>query len=201
MLTSRIKFVSYLMITIWVIFAINLILPIKFGVHPRELTLTSGLGLFTSPFFHGSLGHIMANSLPLAMLAFIYSLRFNTVVHAAVVTLYLTILGNIGVWLFGAYGNHIGASGLIFAYFGYIVSGIFSKGTILSKLRDIVLAAVTMFLYGFIILNLFHIENGISWSAHAWGFIAGIILGSKHHLFNNDLPVPAPTNLIKNYRS
>lgn len=186
-LTNRINFILILLAVIWLVFAVNLIIPIKLGVHPRELSLSSAIGLFTSPFFHGSLGHIMANSIPLAMLGFIYSMRFNNLANAIVVTFYLTILGNVGVWLFGAYGNHIGASGLIFAFFGYIIAGVFSKGTILSKLRDIVLASVTMFLYGFMVLSFFNVESGVSWSAHAWGFVAGLVLGAKHHFFNSDL--------------
>lgn len=186
-LSNRVTFVLVLLATIWLVFAINFVIPAKFGVHPRELSLDSAIGLFTSPLFHGSLGHILANSMPLAILGFIYSMRFNSLTNAIVVTLYLTALGNIGVWMFGGYGNHIGASGLIFAFFGYIIAGVFSKGTIMSKLRDIVLASVTMFLYGFMVLSFFNVESGVSWSAHAWGFVAGLVLGAKHHFFNSDL--------------
>lgn len=186
-MTSRIKFVMFMLGTIWAVFFVNFIIPIKLGVHPRDLGPINLIGLVTSPLFHSGLGHILANSIPLAVLGFIYSMRFNTVSNAVVVTLYLTLIGNIGVWIFGGTGNHIGASGLIFAFFGYIIAGVFSKGTFFSKIRDIALTIITMMLYGFMIFSFFSIQDGVSWAGHTWGFIAGILLGSRHHFFNSDL--------------
>ena len=193
---SRVRFVAGMLALIWAVYLINFMVPIKLGVYPRDTGLLHLVGIFTSPLFHGSLGHIVSNSVPLAVLGFIFALRFELLSRAVLVSVLLIVCGNIGVWVFGGTGNHIGASGLIFAYFGYIIAGVFSRSSFLSKLRDVALAGVTMSIYGFFIFSLLSVQDGISWAGHAWGFAAGIILGTQHHRFNKeDTSYGSNTNL------
>src|SRR5947199_1112971 len=106
----------------WAVFVLNnLILDghlNQYGIRPRHI---GGLpGIIWSPFLHGSLWHLLANTAPLALLGAILCLRgrneFGIVAVAGVV-----LSGGL-TWLIGRNAYHIGASGLIFCFFGYLAS-------------------------------------------------------------------------------
>ena len=94
-----------------------------FGILPREV---DGLwGLILSPLLHGGFGHLMANTIPFALLGGLMMLRgVNEFVKA---TLQIALLGGLCVWFIRASNPyHIGASGVIFGYMGFLLSiGIF----------------------------------------------------------------------------
>ena len=186
MLNSKLRFTILLVSSIWIVFIINLLVPIKLGVHPRELSLMSGVGLFLNPFFHDNFAHIIGNTMPLAVLSFIYALRFKNEGAIILMTMMLIFFGSLGVWMFGEHANHIGASGLIFAYFGYIVGSVFTKSSLMAKLRDLLLASVAMVLYGVILFSLFSITPEISWSGHICGFVAGVVLSRFHYVLDSN---------------
>jgi len=87
------------------------------GIQPREI---DGLdGILWAPFLHGTIAHLASNSIPLLGLGFLVALhdmRYWLIVTAAVL-----IGGGALTWLFAASGNHIGASGIVFGYFGALV--------------------------------------------------------------------------------
>lgn len=72
-----------------------------------------------------------------------------------------------GSW--GASAYHIGASGLIFGYFGYLIAaGIFER-----SLKSILLAVLVGLLYGGMIFGVMPGRVGVSWEGHLFGFLAG----------------------------
>ena len=88
-----------------------------------------------------------------------------------IVTLIITILGGVGVWCFGREAYHVGASGLVFGYFGYLVAlGIYER-----SLQTLFIASLIIFYYGGMIFGILPGEKFISWEAHLFGLFAGVL--------------------------
>src|ERR1700691_4463934 len=94
-------------------------LDASFGILPRNL---GHLGdIFIAPFLHFSWDHIEGNSGPL----FVFGLlaAYRGVTRFLGVTLLVAITSGLAVWLFqGSADLTVGASGLIFGYFGYVLA-------------------------------------------------------------------------------
>lgn len=146
-----------------------------FGIRPRDVG--SLPDILTSPLVHdsSSWGHLLANTLPLfifGFLAFLAGLRqFLTAVA-------LSWLGSgIGVWLFGGslFGYPsitVGASGVIFGLFGFLlVRGFFNRSW-----WQILLALVLFAVYGSVLFGVLPtVGSGISWQAHLFGLAGGVV--------------------------
>lgn len=137
------------------------------GIVPRTL---SGLwGILFAPWLHGGFAHLIANTVPFLTLGFLVLLRgLGTFVG---VSLLIILLGGLGVWLF-APGNtiHIGASGLIFGYIGYLLA----RGYFERSVGSIVIAVVVAVVYGGALWGVLPGQRGISWEGHLFGFLAGV---------------------------
>ena len=91
-----------------------------FGIRPREID--GLLGILLAPFLHVGFAHLIANTIPFVVLGWFVLLRETW--HFFAVTIAVTVLGGAGVWLFGQTGSvHLGASGLVFGYLGYLMLG------------------------------------------------------------------------------
>lgn len=134
---------------------------------PREpVTL---LGIATMPLVHASWSHLWANLPPflvLSALVLIGSPRYYLITTALIV-----VLGGIGLWLFGRAGFHVGASGLIFGYFGFLLA----RGFYDRKLAPVLLAVTTALLYGGMLWGVVPTTPGVSWDGHLAGLVAGVI--------------------------
>jgi membrane associated rhomboid family serine protease len=139
----------------------------RYGIHPRS---ASGLiGIVLAPILHAGFGHLLANSLPFVILGGIVLMGGTQVFWK--VTIFVTLAGGFCVWLFaGRFTNHIGASGLIFGYLGFLLARGFFEGSLLWML----VAGVIMLLYGGLLFGVFPSDAGISWQGHLFGFLAGI---------------------------
>jgi len=91
-----------------------------FGIAPRQLEGLMGVPL--SPFLHANWSHILANTVPLLMLGGMAAMVAPTRFFDA--TLIIILLGGLMVWLMarGGLRVHVGASGLIFGYLGFVVA-------------------------------------------------------------------------------
>lgn len=140
----------------------------RYGIQPRNLD--RWWGIFLAPLLHGGFGHLSANSVPFLVLGGLTMLRGPKFFLLA--SLVITILAGLGTWLIGA-GNsvHIGASGLIFGYFGFLLAaGLFER-----KLGSILVAIAVGFGYGGLIYGVNPFQDGhISWEGHLFGFLGGI---------------------------
>ena len=140
----------------------------RFGIRPRSLV---GLrGIFLSPFLHGNLAHLAANTVPFALLGWFIMLRETS--DFWIVTLVTMLVSGLGVWLFAAPNTvHIGASGLIFGYFGFLLArGYFERSP-----SAIALSLLAVFLYGGLIWGVLPLKVGVSWQGHLFGFLGGIL--------------------------
>ncbi len=140
----------------------------QLGIRPRT---KAGLwGILRSPFLHAGWQHLSANSIPFVVLGFLVLVRgIRDFLRA---TLIIVLLGGIGVWLFGKTNTvHIGASGLIFGYFGYLVT----VGILERSLKGILTSILVLFLYGGIFWGILPTTSYVSWEAHLFGLLAGVM--------------------------
>lgn len=139
----------------------------RYGIHPRS---ASGLtGIVTAPFLHTDFGHLLLNSVPFIILGGTVLLSGVRVFWA--VTIFVTLAGGFAVWLFAAKStNHIGASGLIFGYLGFLLArGVFER-----SFSAFFIACAILFAYGGLLFGVLPLQPGVSWQGHLFGFLAGI---------------------------
>ncbi len=126
-------------------------------------------GILLSPLLHGSFSHLLSNTLPLLILGGFVALRgARTIVG---VSLFVVVLGGLLVWLVGRPAIHIGASGLVFGYFGYLLA----QGWYERSFVSLLVAVVVVILYGGMILGALPQGGFISWEGHLFGLIAGVL--------------------------
>lgn len=158
----------------WAVFLVNNVLLggalDRFGIVPRQV---DGLpGIIFSPVLHVSLKHLIANTLPLVVLGAILCARGRS--EFWTVTLAGALIGGVLTWIFGRKAYHIGASGLIFCYFGYVASLAWFRRTLL----NFVLSVGCVLLYGGMLKGMMPVSGAISWESHLAGLIASVTIAS-----------------------
>ena len=170
-LLFRLSVLAAFVAALWVVQAVNWAtgygLNRAFGLIPREV---SGLdGIAGMPLLHGSFAHLMSNTPPLLVMG---ALLAATATRALIAVNALVIgLGGALVWLFGSTAIHIGASGLVFGWFGFLVM----RGLIDRSPVTLGAAALVGLLYGAMIWGVLPGRPGVSWEAHLFGFLAGAV--------------------------
>jgi membrane associated rhomboid family serine protease len=170
-LKQQLTWVSYIVGFLIVIEAVNMLTGRSFNqysIFPRELSHLAYI--FTAPFLHANLTHFASNVVSLAIFSFLLlqfgAKRFITVSFA------LIVLTGLLVWAFGRPSFHLGASGVIYGYFGYLVfAGFLSKRFFL-----IMISILVAFFYGGMIWGVLPNRPYISWESHLFGFVAGLCL-------------------------
>jgi membrane associated rhomboid family serine protease len=138
------------------------------GISPRSL---GGLdGILWAPFLHGGFGHLLANTLPLVVLGSFVALEGPRRLLA--VTVFVVILGGLGTWLLARSAVHLGASGLVFGYAGFLlVAGFVEK-----SIKGIAVAVAVGLLYGGMVLQgITPVSSYVSWESHLFGLVAGVL--------------------------
>jgi membrane associated rhomboid family serine protease len=126
--------------------------------------------IFTAPFLHFSWQHIEGNTVPLFVLGALAAYR--GIKKFLLATLIIAVVSGLAVWLFQS-GNEltVGASGLIFGYFGYVLTrGFFDR-----NLVDIGVGVVAGLLYWTILQVAIPGNPGISWIGHLGGLLGGVL--------------------------
>jgi len=157
--------------SIWAVSLAGFVFPLKhaLGLEPRSLT--GLLGIFTAPWAHGSLGHLLSNTVPLLVLGWLAMLPKQEGFWQALAG------GLFGAgataWLLGGpHTVHLGASGLVFGLFGYILA----RGYYTRRLVDIAVALPAAGLYSFsMLLGVLPVYPGVSWQSHLGGAIGGVL--------------------------
>ena len=139
-----------------------------FGLRPRSAD--GLLDIFTFPLLQANLNHLLSNILPMIIFGF---LVFLAGLRVFLTALALSWLGSgLTVWLIGDGGITVGASGLVFGLFSFLlVRGFFNRSWL-----QILLAAVLFLGYGGILLGVLPSVAGlVSWQAHLGGAAGGVV--------------------------
>lgn len=164
--------IALLVLLLWLLEALDFVLWQVdldwYGIRPRT---TVGLrNIFFAPWLHGNFNHLLANTVPLAVLGGLVALqgqqRFWTV------SLIATLVSGLGVWLLGTPNSlHLGASGVIFGYLGFLLAYGFWARNLVALLT----AIIVFICYGSLLWGLLPIWPGVSWTGHLFGFLGGVV--------------------------
>ena len=138
-----------------------------YGIYPREVAGLSGIAV--SWALHGSPTHLMNNALPLVILGTFVAVRGQATYIKT--TLFVVVVSGTLVWLFGNAALHLGASGIVFGYLGYLLA----RGLVERSPVAVALAFLAVLLYGGILVGVLPGQDGVSWESHLFGFVAGAI--------------------------
>jgi membrane associated rhomboid family serine protease len=159
---------SRMVFLMWLFFFVEVTFNYDFaflGIVPR--TTFGAIGIFMAPLIHGSLSHIISNTIPLLMLGTALYLFYPRTAGKVFTTCYF--LTGILVWLFARSSVHIGASGLVYGLAFYLIfNGFFKK-----DLKSVIISIVVLLTYDGIFIGLFPSAPGISWESHLFGGIVG----------------------------
>ena len=141
----------------------------RHGIHPRGV---DGLwpGIFAAPFLHISNVHLLNNLVVLTVLGGMSALVAGSK-RFLMATAFIVLAGGALTWIFARSGSHIGASGLVFGYFGFLVG----QGLFRQSLGTLIVAAAVTFFYGAnIFFGIVFPKGCTSWEAHLAGAAAGL---------------------------
>jgi membrane associated rhomboid family serine protease len=164
---------------IWLIYLINLPFSatssltswtlLNYGLQPR--TIPGLVGVFSMPFLHEGIDHLLGNTVPLAVLLLMLAM---TRPNARRILISLIVLSGILTWLLGFSSPVVGASGLIYALTAYLITA----GLLERKLASAGAAVLVGVLYGTLFWGLLPTAGkGVAWDAHLLGAAAGAIFG------------------------
>ena len=139
-----------------------------FGLRPR--TLDGLLDILTFPLLHANLAHLMSNTLPLIIFGFLVFLAGMRVFVTALASSWLG--SGVVVWLIGGFKVTVGASGLVFGLFAFLLV----RGFVNRNWWQIVLSVVLFMAYGGILFGILPtVASFVSWQAHLGGAIGGVV--------------------------
>lgn len=139
------------------------------GIYPRN---PIGLvGIFTSPFLHGSFNHLFFNTIPLFLLLLLMLAKgFH---FFLLLTFNIMLMGGLATWLFGRKALHVGASSVIMGYMGYLLTQAYAN----RSASALILGALALYYCGSILLSLIPNDEKTSFEGHIFGFMAGVACG------------------------
>jgi membrane associated rhomboid family serine protease len=147
------------------------------GIVPRSVSHLDGI-LF-APFLHASFAHLLGNTVPFVILG--CAIALSGARQLLLVTLFVAVVSGVGVWLIApAHSVTVGASGVVFGYATYLISRGFFERNILEIALGVSVAAI----FGAVLLSDLIPHTGVSWQAHLFGGIGGVIAAAR-------LPRPA----------
>ncbi len=160
---------------VWLIFLINLPLSLtkwnlvqNYGLKPR--TVSGLIGIFTMPFLHEGLEHLLGNTVPLAVLLFMLAVTRE---NARQILICIIVIAGVFTWLIGLSSPVVGASGLVYGLTAYLITaGIHER-----KLVSAGTAVLVGVLYGGSLFwgLLPTAGKQVAWDAHLLGAAGGAI--------------------------
>ncbi len=139
-----------------------------YGIEPRS---TEGLPeVVSAPFLHLGFDHLISNTVPFAVMG--AAIALGGAARVLLVTAIVGLVSGLGVWLVAPEGTvTLGASGLVFGYATYLLfRGLFNRSVL-----EIGVGLVVGALWGTALLGGLLPQAGISWQAHFFGAVGGLI--------------------------
>jgi membrane associated rhomboid family serine protease len=140
----------------------------RYGIHPRDV---DGLPeIVAAPFLHAGFGHLISNTVPFFVMGL--AIALGGLVRVALVTTIVALVSGLGTWLIAPSDSvHLGASGVVFGYATYLVS----RGLLSRRVTELAVGALVVGIWGFGLLQGLLPQERISWQAHLFGAIGGVI--------------------------
>lgn len=163
--------ICVLMVTVlWIIQSAGVLFDLPLSVMGITPLSTTGLvGIVTAPLVHSSYEHLFNNALPLIILGSALIYGYPSSRWKVVVMVWLT--SGLGVFLFGRDAVHLGASGVSHGLFFFL----FLVSILRRDARSVGLMMIAFFLYGGMIMTIFPRDPAISFEAHFFGAVGGVI--------------------------
>lgn len=163
----------FFLVCFWLITLTETTLGLDFhrlGIFP--LKLEGLLGIITSPFEHADFKHLFANSLPFLVLSAALFYFYRDISFPIFISIW--IFSGLYTWLAGRPSWHIGASGVIYGLFAFILL----SGLIRQSKELIAISLIVVFLYGGMIWGFWQDLYPVttSFEAHTGGLIVGVLL-------------------------
>ncbi|MGM0578722.1 MAG: rhomboid family intramembrane serine protease [Myxococcota bacterium] len=170
-LVDGLKLLAGLVLLLWIVEIVDTValggMLQTNGIQPRSV---DGLdGVLWAPFLHDDFAHLGANTGPFLILGGLVLLRgLRAFVLASLV---IIAVAGLGTWAMAREATHIGASGVIFGYLGFLLAA----GWYERSLGAVLVAAGVGFLYGGLLWGVLPNQPGISWEGHLFGLIGGVV--------------------------
>jgi membrane associated rhomboid family serine protease len=157
---------AVLMIVGWLVAAASKSAAQSLAIVPR--TGAGLVGIVTAPFVHANFAHLAANFLPFLVLGFlVLQRRPAAFVETAAL---ITVVQGVLVWLCARKAAHVGMSGVIFGFFGYLLTAAwYTRAT-----PDLLAAAGVLVFYGGMLAGVAPARGATSWEGHLFGLLTGI---------------------------
>jgi membrane associated rhomboid family serine protease len=175
---SAVATLFWVLVALWVVVAVNTFVfggsLAYYGIAPRSI---QGLrGIVFGPFLHGNSAHLVGNTIGLGMFGGLVAIRSER--HFWTVVGWGALVAGFGTWLFGRPSIHIGASGVIFALFGYLIA----TGWFERRISAILLSIVVLAAWGGMMMTQvlpFLNASIVSWEAHFFGLVGGVYAAKR----------------------
>ena len=114
--------IAAFVLAIWAVELVNAAMGHRlcaYGIRPRTVRGLPGIVLWA--FLHAGVKHALLNTVPFVVLGLLVAMRSGR--SFVRVSAFVVLVAGAGVWAFGrSSGPHVGASGLTFGYFGFLVA-------------------------------------------------------------------------------
>ena len=172
--TNALLFVAAMVALMWLVEVVDVVAGGRldtYGIHPRDV---GGLPeIVSAPFLHDGFGHLVSNTVPFVIMG--AAIALGGLVRVAAVTAVVGLVSGLGTWLIAPANTvTIGASGLVFGYATYLVA----RGFLSKRVIDLAVGAAVVALWGFALLQGVLPQDRISWQAHVFGAIGGVVAAS-----------------------
>jgi len=158
---------------LWIIYLVSRNIAFDLATLGLQPLKFKGLiGILTAPLIHLTFDHIFSNSLSFFVIGF--GLWFFYKQKSIPIFLFIYIASGLWGWFFARNGTHIGASGLVYGMFFFLVTSAVVKW----EKRTMAFSLLITFLFGTIVWGFFPVffpDRNISWELHTTGAIAGIV--------------------------
>lgn len=174
----RLKIILALALLMVLVHTVNVLLDgqlNQYGIIPRSAA--HWFHIFTAPFIHGDMAHLINNLFGLAVFSAFCLLRPVSLYLLS--SVFIIVLSGSLVWLFARSAIHIGASGWIFGLWSLSIAMAWFDRSLINILSGLAI----VFLYGGMAYGVLPSDPKVSFEGHLFGAISGVVFAFLYSVF------------------